>query len=92
MQKYTIDVQALRDYIRYLKDYQKRTDIAQKGMRKKLQTVHSAWDDRNYALTEQAMDQIESELQKLYASLEITVKSLTEMTDRYDDYLKRRRR
>lgn len=91
MQKYTIDIQALRDYIRYLKDYQKRTDMAQKAMRKKLQTVHSAWDDRNYVLTEEAMDQIDSELQKLYASLEITVKSLTEMTDKYERYLRRKR-
>lgn len=91
MQTYKIDVQALMDYIRYLKDYQKRTYLAQEGMRKKLQAAHSAWDDKNYILTEQAIDQIESELAKLYASLELTVKSLKEMTDKYDAYLRRRR-
>lgn len=91
MQKYTIDVQALQDYIRYLKDYQKRTDLAQKGMQKRLKAVHSAWDDRNYTLTEQAMNEIESELQRLYASLDVTVKSLQEMTQKYNAYLRRRK-
>ena len=91
MQKYTIDVQALQDYIRYLKDYQKKTDLAQRGIQKKLNAVHSAWDDENYNLTEQAMNEIESELKRLYASLELTVKSLKQMTQKYDDYLRRRR-
>lgn len=91
MQKYTIDVQALQDYIRYLKDYQKRTDLAQKGMQKRLKAVHSAWDDRNYTLTEQAMNEIEGELQRLYASMELTVKSLQEMTQKYNAYLRRRK-
>lgn len=91
MQNYTVDVQALREYIRFLKDYQKRTDLAQRGMRKKLQTAHSAWDDQNYVRTDEAMKEIEGELSKLYASLELTVKSLKEMTDKYDAYLRRRR-
>lgn len=88
---YTIDVQALEDYIRYLKDYQKRTDSARQVMQRKLNNVHSDWDDKNYLLTEQAMGEIERELYTLFTSMEETVKILQKMTRKYDDYLRRRR-
>lgn len=88
---YTIDVQALEDYIRYLKDYQKRTDSAMQVMQRRLNNVHSDWDDKNYILTEQAMSEIERELHTLFASMEKTVKTLQKMTNKYDDYLRRRR-
>ncbi len=92
MKNYTIDIDTLNGYIRYLKDYQRDTERERRNVVKKLEAAHANWVDTNYELTIEAMEKIEEQLKKLSASLEETIKSLQLMTDKYDNYLNRRRK
>lgn len=92
MRNYTIDVEAIDGYIRYLKDYRHTAESAQKSIQNKLTNVHDKWDDINYELTQKSMGEIKGQLDKLFASFQETIDSLNEMTKSYKDYLTRRRR
>lgn len=92
MRNYTVDVAAIDDYIRYLKGFRRTAESAQRDMTKRLDKAHAAWDDRNYELTQEAMADIDAQLDKLFASLDMSIASLTALKQGYSDYLNRRRR
>ena len=91
MRNYTIDIDTLSGYIRYLKDYQRDVERERRNICRKIDTAHANWIDKNYDLTVDAMGKIDEQLKKLSASMEETIKSLRLMTDKYDNYLNRRR-
>lgn len=90
MRNYKIDTDAIGDYIRELKRFQKDFDTKRREIRKKTENAHSFWDDDNYDLTIKAMDEIDSVLEELENSMEVTISSLSEMKRKYDNYLTRR--
>lgn len=92
MRNYTIDINTLNGYIRYLKDYQRDTERERRNIGRKIDAAHANWIDENYDLTVEAMEKIDEQLQRLSTSLEETIKSLQLMTDKYDNYLNRRRK
>lgn len=91
MKQYTIDVEAIDGYIRYLKEYRHLEEAALKEVSGKLAAVHDAWDDVNYVRTEKAMGEIKEGLDALFVSFREAVESLGKMTKGYKEYLSRRR-
>lgn len=88
---YFIDVDALEDYAKYLKNYKSRTEAARRDTAAKVTKAHENWDDNNYALTLEAMSEINRQTDKLIDELDKAVKTVRKLADGGNDYLRRRR-
>lgn len=86
-QKYIISVEEIEEYIKYIKKYKKRSEDNKRNIDLKLKNIHNVWNDEVYDRTMVAVDEIGKQLEKLYISLDDTIKCLKKMTKAYDDYL-----
>lgn len=87
---YKIDVDAVSEYIEYLKKFKKNLERQQSDFNGDLKKAKTFWDDANYLLTLEANEKVNREQEKLIDSINKSIKKLTVMRDEYLKYLRRR--
>lgn len=87
---YKIDVDAVGNYIEYLKKFKKKLEKDLVDFDKDLKNAHNHWDDHNYALTLEAKEKVSSEQKKLIEAVDKSLKKLKQMHEEYAKYLRRK--
>lgn len=86
-QKYVIDVEGVEDYTKYIKKFKRQSEEKKRNINKQLKKIHEVWNDEVYDKTVEAIDEVDKTIEKLYTSLDETIKCLNKMTQAYNDYL-----
>ena len=86
-QKYVISVEEIEDYTKYIKKFKRQSEERKREIDKKLVNIHEVWNDEVYDRTVDATKEVSKQLEKLYSSLDETIKCLNKMTRAYNDYL-----
>lgn len=87
---YKIDLDAVGDYIEYLRRFKKNLEKKQSDFNGDLKKAKAFWDDSKYLLTLEANEKVNREQDKLIDSISKSIKQLTTMRDEYLKYLRRR--